>query len=76
MGYSFGKSPPGVKDNKKATQIAYQIVLLIAKSVKMYKEMGFKGLIGFAHPHSMAYTRSDSKEDLKALEYHNDILNG
>ena len=58
----------GEKNIKKANLAAHHMILAHFKTVKLYREMGFKGKIGMVNHFQLAYGASTKEEDIRAAE--------
>ncbi|WP_125761590.1 glycoside hydrolase family 1 protein [Companilactobacillus hulinensis] len=65
-GYLLGFHYPAIVDFKKAVQVGYHTLMAHVCAVKAFRESGVDGQIGIILNVSPAYSRSDSKEDMKA----------
>jgi 6-phospho-beta-glucosidase len=68
LGYMMKLHPPGIQDEKKYLLAFHHTVLAHAKTVVLYKEMGFEGLIGSSIAYAPSYAASHKIEDLEAKE--------
>lgn len=66
LGYMLKLHPPGLQDEALYLKAFHNTVLAHARTVVLYKEMGYKGLIGSSIAYSPSYAASDSSEDLEA----------
>lgn len=75
-GYLYGfHYPKYVGKGKEAVQIIYNINLASAKVIKLYRSMNLCGKIGIILNLTPAYPKSDSKEDLAASKFTDDLFN-
>jgi 6-phospho-beta-glucosidase len=68
LGYAMGIHPPGLKDLDLYLKTYHYTALAHAKTVLMYKEKGYDGMIGSSIAFSPAYAASDDERDLEALD--------
>lgn len=71
LGYKIALHPPGVRDEKRALNVAHNVFIAHAKTVLLYKELVAKnaivaGEVGITHVINPSYPASDKPEDLKA----------
>lgn len=66
---------PAVVDFKRAVQVGYHIMLSSALAIMEYKKLNLEGQIGIIINLTPSYPRSNSKEDLKASNIADLILN-
>ncbi len=66
--YAWGGLPFFEKDIKKMLLASHHMVLAHFKTVKLYREMGLKGKIGFVNHFQLAYGASLDKLDQDAAE--------
>lgn len=69
MKYVWQGCYPNKIDFKYANQVIYNMCVGHAKGIKAYKEKARSSKIGTVMNVALPYVRSQSKEDLKALEY-------
>ena len=75
-GYLYGFHYPNYKGKgKEAMQVIYNINLASAKVIELYHSMNLEGKIGIILNLTPAYPRSQSKEDLAASEFTDDLFN-
>lgn len=75
-GYLYGFHYPNyVGKGKEAMQVIYNINLASAKVIQLYRSMNLPGKIGAILNLTPAYPRSDSKEDLEASYFTDDLFN-
>jgi len=68
LGYAMGIHPPGLEDLELYLKTYHHTALAHAETVLMYKEKGYKGMIGSSIAFSPAYPASNEKKDLEALD--------
>lgn len=66
---------PAVVDFKRAVQVGYHIMLSSTLAIREYKKLNLEGQIGIIINLTPSYPRSNSKEDLKASNIADLILN-
>lgn len=70
-----GRHAPGITDFSTALLVSHHLLLSHGKTVKAYREMGFKGEIGITLNMNPVYPASSRTEDIEAAklfnEYHN-----
>jgi 6-phospho-beta-glucosidase len=67
LGYAMGIHPPGLKDLELYLKTYHHTALAHAKTVLMFKDKGYEGMIGSSIAFSPAYAASNDKKDLDAL---------
>lgn len=73
-GYLYRFHYPCVVDFKRAIQVGYNTLMAHVKAVKAFRNSGVDGSIGIILNVSPAYSRSDSKQDMKSKKI-SDLLN-
>jgi beta-glucosidase len=68
LGNELGIHAPGIKDISTALAVSHDLLLSHGKSLKVYRDMGFKGEIGIAVNTWPIYPASESKEDRRAAD--------
>ena len=66
--YAWGIQPPFEKDIKKANIAGHHMILAHFKTVKAYREMGFKGKIGIVNHFYIAFAPTTDEKDQAAAE--------
>ncbi len=66
--YAWGIQPPYEKDIKKANIAGHHMILAHFKTVKAYREMGYKGKIGIVNHFQLAYGATLDEKDQAAAE--------
>ncbi|WP_304205737.1 glycoside hydrolase family 1 protein [Peptostreptococcus russellii] len=75
-GYLYGQHYPKYSGKGlEAMQVIYNINLASAKVIEEYRKMKLKGKIGIIMNLTPSYPRSDSKEDLLASKFADDLFN-
>lgn len=69
MGYLYGYQPPAEKNFKKSIAAGYNLLLAQAKTIELYKEMGYKGEIGTVLNPNPVYPRTDDEKDVEAAKF-------
>ena len=67
-GYAWGNQPPFEKDIKKSLQASHNMIITHFKTVKLYREMGLPGKIGFVNHFQLAYGASLDEKDQAAAD--------
>jgi len=75
VGHAFGEHAPGIKDTKKAIQVAHNLLLSHGMAVKTYREMGLEGQIGIALNLSPVYPATSSENDKIAARKQDQFMN-
>ena len=75
FGYLGVHHYPAIVDFKRAVQVAYHMMLSSALAISEYKKLNLDGNIGIIINLTPSYPRSNSKEDLKASNIADLILN-
>ena len=75
FGYLGVHHYPAIVDFKRAVQVAYHMMLSSALAISEYKKLNLGGEIGIIINLTPSYPRSNSKEDLKASNIADLILN-
>ena len=70
MGYQIALHPPGKMDTALYLKAYHHTAMAHAKTVLLYKEMGYKGLIGSSIAYSPSYAASNSAEDVMAKKWY------
>ncbi len=65
-GYAWGNNPPFEKDIRKSLHASHNMIIAHFKTVKLYKEMGLPGKIGFVNHFQLAYGASLDEKDQAA----------
>ena len=74
--YIGGTFPPGIKyDFRKCFQAEYNMNLVHARIVKMFKDGGYDGEIGIVHALQTVYPITDAEEDKHAALLHDALDN-
>lgn len=68
LGYLLEKHPPKKNDLKTYLQAFHHTAMCHAKTVLVFKELGYEGKIGSSIAFTPAYSASNDAKDLKALE--------
>lgn len=66
LGYMLKLHPPGIEDEATYLKTFHHTVLAHAKTVLLYKESGYKGMIGSSIAYTPSYAASESIEDIEA----------
>lgn len=66
--HAWGVVPPFEKDIKKANLAGHNMIIAHFKTVKLYREMGFRGKIGIVNHFQLAYGASLDEKDQQAAE--------
>lgn len=74
-GYAVGEQAPGVKDYKRAMQVAHNILVSHGKVVKAFRTMNIQAKIGIVLTISPVYIATDKEEDILAGERHDQVIN-
>ncbi|MGI6668620.1 MAG: GH1 family beta-glucosidase [Acetivibrionales bacterium] len=75
VGNWYGDHAPGITDFKTAMKVSHNLLLSHGLTVKVYREMGFKGEIGITLNMNAVYPASEKEEDKEAAERYNEFLN-
>ena len=67
-GYAWGNNPPFEKDIRKSLHASHNMILAHFKTVKLYREMGLKGKIGFVNHFQLAFGASLDEKDQAAAD--------
>jgi len=73
LGYQLKLHPPGLNDDSLYLRAFHHTVMAHAKTLILYKKMGYDGKIGSSIAYSPAYCKSNSEEDLLARDMFNAI---
>ena len=68
LGYSMGIHPPGIKDEAAFIKAYHHTAMAHAHTVLKYKSLNYDGMIGSSIAFSPGYARTESPEDLEALD--------
>ena len=66
--YAWGNNPPFEKDIRKSLHASHNMIIAHFKTVKLYREMGLKGKIGFVNHFQLAYGATLDEKDQAAAE--------
>ncbi|MBQ5777353.1 MAG: glycoside hydrolase family 1 protein [Oscillospiraceae bacterium] len=66
--YAWGVTPPFEKDIKRSLMACHHMILAHFKTVKLFREMGIPGKIGFVNHVQPAYALTLDKKDQEAAE--------